>query len=178
MDSLFAGYVIACGVAIRDDIIRLFNEGKVPPELINTSNCRKMAMRLRRHCEGIEPASFPKMNKLFEGSNGDRLQLLRSWLSCGEVPEQVEMDLEVKKSSTQMGEAKEELLTIIGMQKAGVSETLGWDGVLQMICIYIIIYILRYWGSGMFGIEAKDQGDCGLAEADPGSSASGDLGGG
>ena len=70
----------------------------MPLDLINSSNCKKLGMRLRRFCssEGVS-VTCPEMARLFEGSNADRLSLLRNWLKSGENAQQVEMNLKLEK---------------------------------------------------------------------------------
>lgn len=96
----------------------------MPPFLINTSNCRKLAMRLRRCCEGQEAVSLNNVQKMFEGTNADRLSLLRQFLSSGENIKKVEATLEFSREVEAESTGVEQLLTIEGMKKAGVSGTL------------------------------------------------------
>ena len=104
----------------------MYREGKVPDELINSSNCRKMHMRLRRFCEAKnQKVNCPNMVQQFEASNSDKLSLLRSWMKNMEDPAKVEMELKYEKEVENAQTGEEQLLTIEGMRKAGVSELLG-----------------------------------------------------
>ena len=87
----------------------------------------------------MDPAAFPNMGKLFEGTSKQRLQLLRSWLTSGEAASKCEIQLEVVKSWEKEGQNVESLLTIEGMRKEGVSEFLGFN------YIYIYLFILTYY---------------------------------
>ena len=85
-----------------------------------------MAMRLRRRCENSELISnCPQMSALFNGSDADRLKLLRQWLNSGEVMEKCEHAIEITKSVENLFEGEEHLLTVAEMRKHGVSESLG-----------------------------------------------------
>ena len=77
-------------------------------------------MRMRRRCEkeGLA-AKCPNVAKLFEGSDQDRLSLLRTWLASGEVLDKCELSLEMTKEVENMYEGEDQLLTIEGMRKAG-----------------------------------------------------------
>ena len=106
--------------------MELFEKGLVPPELINTSNCKKLGMRLKRFCEAKNAeVNFPNMVKLFEASNADKLVLLRNFLKNKENAEKCEMQLKYEKEVENTHKGTEKLLTIEGMRKEGVSEPLG-----------------------------------------------------
>ena len=111
----------------EDDIIDAYLRGEVDPSLINQSNCRKAAMRMNRLMEARGAAmTFPNMNKLFEGGTAAKLDLLRAWLKKGEVAKDVETHMEVEKEHENLEDEEEQLLTIEGMRKAGVSEQPGF----------------------------------------------------
>lgn len=82
-------------------------------------------MRLRRACENDGALDLTNVQGLFEGSNKDRLQLLRQYLNSGENLKKVDMHLEFMREVEQESEGVEMLLTIDGMRKEGVSECLG-----------------------------------------------------
>ena len=99
----------------------------MPENLINTANCRKLGMRLKRFCEAKNTAvHFPNMVRLFEASNADKLTLLRNWLKAGENSNKVEMQLKFEKEMENTHTGTEQLLTIDAMRKKGVSETLSF----------------------------------------------------
>lgn len=81
-------------------------------------------MRLRRCCEGQEAVSLNNVQKMFDGTNADRLSLLRQFLSSGENIKKVEATLEFSREVEAESTGVEQLLTIEGMKKAGVSGTL------------------------------------------------------
>lgn len=66
----------------------------------------------------------PEMARLFDGSNADRLTLLMNWLKSGENAQKVETNLKLEKEREDIHEGTDQLLTIEGMRKAGVSEQL------------------------------------------------------
>ena len=98
--------------------------GVIPLDLVNTSNCRKAAMRLRRAMESGS-VKFPQCQKLFESNNADRLSLLRQFLTSEENLQKLEIQLELERENEQENEEVDKLLTLDGMRKAGVSEQLG-----------------------------------------------------
>ena len=61
-----------------DRILELYQLGLVPASLINTFNCRKMAMRLRRRCvnEGLE-TKCPNVARLFASPMASQWRSLR-----------------------------------------------------------------------------------------------------
>ena len=115
----------------------------MPENLINTANCRKLGMRLKRFCEAKNTAvHFPNMVRLFEASNADKLTLLRNWLKAGENSNKVEMQLKFEKEMENTHTGTEQLLTIDAMRKKGVSETLSFFCFTHTyIYIYIYIYV-------------------------------------
>ncbi|CAK9113989.1 unnamed protein product, partial [Durusdinium trenchii] len=107
----------------EDEILELLKAGKIPYEWINTSNCRKAAMKMNRWCEDHGDAeTVPNVMKMFNGSHTERLKLLRNWIASGGVAEKVETTLTVTKEQMQQGKEKEKLLTIQGMKDHGFSE--------------------------------------------------------
>ncbi|CAK9005855.1 unnamed protein product, partial [Durusdinium trenchii] len=106
----------------EDDIIRLVHEGMIPIHLINTSNCRKLAMKMNRRMEAQDAVNFPNCLKLFEGSNDDRKKLLRQFLLDHRNLEKMEHQFDLARTNEKEQKGVEELLTIEGMRKAGVSE--------------------------------------------------------
>ncbi|CAK9008444.1 Angiopoietin-related protein 1, partial [Durusdinium trenchii] len=106
----------------EDDIIRLVHEGMIPIHLINTSNCRKLAMKMNRRMEAHDAVNFPNCLKLFEGSNDDRKKLLRQFLLDHRNLEKMEHQFDLARTNEKEQKGVEELLTIEGMRKAGVSE--------------------------------------------------------
>ena len=90
---------------------------------INTSNCRKLAMKLNR--EGVSRVDLGNVTKLFEGSKADRLNLLRQYLASGKNLEKVAAYLEFKRQVEQEEEGVEMLLTVAQMRKEDVSELFG-----------------------------------------------------
>ncbi|CAK9071751.1 unnamed protein product [Durusdinium trenchii] len=108
---------------VADEILELLKAGKIPYEWINTSNCRKAAMKMNRWCEDHGDAeTVPNVMKMFNGSHTERLKLLRNWIASGGVAEKVETTLTVTKEQMQQGKEKEKLLTIQGMKDHGFSE--------------------------------------------------------
>ena len=106
--------------------MELYDQGLVPENLINTSTCRKLGIRLKRFCEAKNAnLHFPNMVRMFEASNADKLTLLRNWLKEGENSNKVEMQLKIEKEMENTHTGTEQLLTIDAMRKKGVSETLG-----------------------------------------------------
>lgn len=111
---------------VADEILELLKAGKIPYEWINTSNCRKAAMKMNRWCEDHGDAeTVPNVMKMFNGSHTERLKLLRNWIASGGVAEKVETTLTVTKEQMQQGKEKEKLLTIQGMKDHGFSEPLN-----------------------------------------------------
>ena len=60
--------------------------------------------------------------------------LLRQWLASGEVLDKCELSLEMTKEVENMYEREDQLLTIEGMRKAGVTETL------DMYCVHTFLF--------------------------------------
>ena len=105
--------------------MRKYAEGVLPLQLINSSNCRKMYGRMQRYMENhVTPASHPNMSALFEGNLASRRQLLQQWLVAGEVADQAESNLVMSKTKENELDEEEQLLTVEGMRRAGVSEYL------------------------------------------------------
>ncbi len=80
-------------------------------------------MRLRRTCSNEDAVSLTNVQKMFEGTNADRLSLLRQFLSTGENIKKVETTLEFSREVEAESTGVEQLLTVAGMRAAGVSET-------------------------------------------------------
>ena len=93
-------------------------------------------MRLRRFCEGQNAANFPQISKLFEGTNAERLNLLRDWPKNGEDASKLEMQLKFEKEVENEEKGTEKLLTVAGMRKHGVSESL--------VCIIYFCFLLKF----------------------------------
>ena len=131
-----------------DDILEKFKAGLVPPELINTSNRKKLAMRCSRACEHDNvKVDFPEVHKLFEGSLKDKRTLLRNFLSSGENLSKVEWQLQFERTVEDANEGTEELLTVDAMQRKGVHPILVAYLVL-LYCVVIFrlgIYFLSVW---------------------------------
>ena len=72
----------------------------------------------------MTPASHPNMSALFEGNLASRRQLLQQWLVAGEVADQAESNLVMSKTKENELDEEEQLLTVEGMRRAGVSEYL------------------------------------------------------
>lgn len=106
-------------------ILLAWEQGRCPTELINTNNCRNLAMRLRRYCTSQTLSNSPNMEKLFEGSTKDKRHLLQQWLMAGENPQLLEMNLRLDREQEESEGEKWQCLTVEGMKRAGVSEWLG-----------------------------------------------------
>ena len=109
-------------------ILLAWEQGRCPTELINTNNCRNLAMRLRRYCTTNTLTNAPNMEKLFDGSTKDKRQLLQQWLMAGENPQMLEMNLRLDREREDTEGEKWLCLTVEGMKKHGVSECLGGFG--------------------------------------------------
>ena len=121
------GFKVLFSANPADMILANARNGLIPWEWVNTSNCRKAAMRLRRYCEEHgSAADLPHVMELFEGDNKSRLDLLRQWLQTGENCKNLEVTLQLSKEVEQGYQEMEMLLTIAGMRKEGVSENLGY----------------------------------------------------
>ena len=72
----------------------------------------------------MTPASHPNMSALFEGNLASRRQLLQQWLAAGEVADHAESNLVMSKTKENELDEEEQLLTVEGMRRAGVSEYL------------------------------------------------------
>lgn len=92
--------------------------------LINSSNCRKLAMRCNRACNNDASAELSNVQALFQGSIADKRKLLQQFLSNAENLEKTNAWLEYTREVEQEGKEAEELLTVKGMRKEGVSECL------------------------------------------------------
>lgn len=100
-------------------------------------------MRLNRFLENSKNReAFPNMAKLFESSNAEKRSLLQSYLKSGEVAAECETTLEVEKELENSFQGDEELLTIEGMRKAGISE--------HHVCY--LFGTLFDFGSGLCGV--------------------------
>ena len=111
----------------------------IPIRLINTSNCRKLAMKMNRRMEAQDAVNFPNCLKLFEGSNDDRKKLLRQFLLDHRNLEKMEHQFDLARTNEKEQKGVEELLTIEGMRKAGVSELLACTFCMfEMTCEHII----------------------------------------
>lgn len=107
----------------EDEIIAGWREGLVPLKLINTSNCRTLAMKVRRWCENSSNlTACPNISGLFEGSMGDRRVLLQQWLANDGNTQNLEMNLRLEKEHEETHGETMQLLTVEGMKKAGISE--------------------------------------------------------
>lgn len=73
----------------------------------------------------LEVKDHPNMHELFNGNLASRRTLLQQWLCSGEDPSKCECGLVLTRENTEEAESEEQLLTIIGMRRAGVSENLG-----------------------------------------------------
>ena len=105
-------------------------------------------MRLKRFCEAKNAeVNFPNMVKLFEASNADKLVLLRNFLKNKENAEKCETQLKYEKEVANTHKGTEKLLTIEGMRKEGVSESLDQKlglkvyNCLIMFCGIFFVYV-------------------------------------
>ena len=134
-------------------------------------------MRLRRTCSGEDAVSLTNVQKMFEGTNADRLSLLRQFLSSGENIKKVEATLEFSREVENESTGVEQLLTVAGMRKAGVSETHS------CIPIFVLVRTLQFLSGKFHGIcyglpfldfEEEDFSNHQFAEPYPGSTTSRD----
>ncbi|CAK9025741.1 unnamed protein product [Durusdinium trenchii] len=104
------------------NILQKYDEGLIPDDVITSSNCR-LYMRMRRYMEDhATEVSCPNMLAMFNGTLKERRSLLRQWLSSGENAERCEVQLKVSRSVDDEMDTEEQLLTIDGMKRAGMSE--------------------------------------------------------
>ena len=81
---------------------------------------------MRRHMEDhSDEVKAPNMAAMFQGTLKERRELLHQWLQSGEVPEKCEMMLTMQRSTEEDYDAEEQLLTVEGMKRAGISEKLA-----------------------------------------------------
>ena len=106
----------------KANILQKYDEGLIPDDVITSSNCR-LYMRMRRYMEDhATEVSCPNMLAMFNGTLKERRSLLRQWLSSGENAERCEVQLKVSRSVDDEMDTEEQLLTIDGMKRAGMSE--------------------------------------------------------
>ena len=97
-------------------------------------------MRLRRHMDDhADEVSSPQMVKMFHGNLKDRRNLLHSWLKSGEVASKCEFQLNIQRSSQDDLVTEEQLLTVDGMRKAGISETLVYAFIVLAIFLVLLV---------------------------------------
>ncbi|CAJ1390968.1 unnamed protein product [Effrenium voratum] len=94
----------------------------VPILKINTSTHKREWMSLMRRMEsGSYSASCPHMAKMWSGSQKDRNELLKQWVTSGEVMQKVEASLVIKRKQESQVAASKKLMTVAEMQAAGFS---------------------------------------------------------
>ena len=95
---------------------------------------------MNRWMEKADPVKCPNMSELWNGTLQQKRDLLQNWLSSGEVAAKCEMHLKITKETEDSYDSEEQLLTMEGMKRAGISEPLGSIAVgqLQVLILQLV----------------------------------------